>query len=200
MALAGLAYLVMLALATALGAVSGRLLPVEHPAPWLALGEHASAVSLGLGLALALGVILSTRWLVERVAWARRLREDLRPLLHGATGAQLFALAVFSGVAEEWLFRGALQPLVGLVPATIVFGLAHLGPGRRFVAWALWAAAVGLALGAIFEATGSLAGAVLAHVAINAVNLRLVANHHGRLEDRPSRPAPKLVTDRVRVS
>lgn len=199
-ALAALLYGAMFALATGLGALRGALLPISHGEPWLELGEHRVTVSLGLGMALTALVVGSTRVLVARTEWARNLRDELRPLVVGASGAQIAALALLSGIAEEWLFRGALQPLIGLGLATLVFGLAHLGPGRRFAAWALWAAVVGLFLGLIFEVTGSLAGPVLAHVGINWMNLHFIARRDIARDARPAPVGPRLVTDRTRAS
>jgi len=51
------------------------------------------------------------------------------------------------------------------------FGLAHQmrGPGRW--PWVAFSAIVGLALGALYAATGSLLGPIAAHAAINAANL-----------------------------
>ena len=45
----------------------------------------------------------------------------------GFTGALVLALAtaVFAGVGEETLIRGALQPVFGLVPAAILHGVLH---------------------------------------------------------------------------
>jgi hypothetical protein len=45
----------------------------------------------------------------------------------GFTGALILALAtaIFAGVGEETLIRGALQPVFGLVPAAILHGVLH---------------------------------------------------------------------------
>ncbi|MBS2004590.1 MAG: CPBP family intramembrane metalloprotease [Cyanobacteria bacterium SZAS LIN-5] len=45
----------------------------------------------------------------------------------GFTGALILALAtaIFAGVGEETLIRGALQPVLGLVPAAILHGVLH---------------------------------------------------------------------------
>lgn len=160
---------------------------------------HPLATSLALGLALALATTVSTRWLVTRADWARTLRAQMRPFLAGASTAQLGMLALLSGVAEEVFFRGALQPWLGLTVTSLSFGLLHLGPTRAFVPWTIWAVAMGFLFGGIVVLTGHLAGAVVAHVAINAVNLRLVADYDGAL-DVPSTRAPGLVDRRRRAS
>jgi membrane protease YdiL (CAAX protease family) len=89
----------------------------------------------------------------------------------------IVALASASSLGEELFFRGWLQPLVGVVAQAAIFGAAHQvrGPGRWV--WIGWAAAVGLAFGAVFELTGSLAGPLLAHAVINAHGLAFLRDH-----------------------
>jgi membrane protease YdiL (CAAX protease family) len=93
---------------------------------------------------------------------------------------------------------------VGLVPQALLFGVAHAqlsGPSRWV--WVAWASVVGLALGAMFELTGSLLGPMLAHGLINGLNLVYLKTHDtspprnslgGLLSDRrspvPERPSP----------
>jgi hypothetical protein len=81
-------------------------------------------------------------------------------------------LAVASGVAEEAFFRGVLQPALGWLLASLIFGLVHLAPKRELLPWTGFALAAGLVLGALFESTGNLVAPIVAHVGINAVNLR----------------------------
>lgn len=101
------------------------------------------------------------------------------------------ALAFFSGVGEEVFFRGALQPSFGLVPTSLLFGLLHIGPDRRFFAWTPWALAMGFLLGGIYEATGSLGGCIVAHVAINYANLRFIATHDPACRTGGRRVSPR---------
>jgi membrane protease YdiL (CAAX protease family) len=84
-------------------------------------------------------------------------------------------LALLSGIAEEALFRAALQPDVGLVAASLLFGLAHLAPRRELAPWTLFAVAAGLLFGALFDATGNLVAPCVAHFLVNAINLRRLA-------------------------
>ena len=79
--------------------------------------------------------------------------------------------------------QGAL-PTLGWVATSVLFGLVHIGPGRRFLPRTAWAIAMGFALGGIYEATGSLVGPLFAHVAINGLNLAYIARHD------PTGPAP----------
>ena len=81
-------------------------------------------------------------------------------------------LALVSGAAEEALFRGALQPEVGLVIASLLFGLAHFAPRRDLAAWAPAAVIAGFVLGSLYAWTGNLIAPVVAHATVNAINLR----------------------------
>lgn len=152
--------------------------------------------SLGLGVALAALTIVSTRLLVLRSRWGRTLRDDFRALLADASPADTVWLAVLSGVGEELLFRGALLPWWGLAGSSLAFGVLHVGPSRRFLGWTLWASVLGALLGGIFLATGRLEGAILAHVAINAVNLRFVLAFDGRLDTPRTAPGEQSLVPR----
>jgi membrane protease YdiL (CAAX protease family) len=145
---------------------------------WLGEADTSGAagvtMSLGLGAMLAAATAFATRAFVRRFAWARALHAELRPVVRDADDRSIALLAVSSGVAEELLFRGLLTPMIGVVLSAIVFGVVHQARGRGRVAWMAWAFVMGLLFGAIFRATGSLLGAIVAHVAINAANLRLL--------------------------
>lgn len=133
------------------------------------------ALSPLIGLAVALAVVFLSRFAVHRFDWARRLHTDFRSLLGPLSGREILILAVASAVGEELLFRGALQPMIGIWPQAVVFALLHIGPGMRFLPWTLSAFAVGLVFGWLFHATGDLGGPIVAHFAINFMNLHFIA-------------------------
>jgi membrane protease YdiL (CAAX protease family) len=140
---------------------------------WLGMTGAASVLSsLGLGVCICAVTVGATRVVVRRAAWARALHGALRPAVHGAGDATLLAVAVASGVGEELLFRGLLVPLVGIVGSSVLFGALHQIRGSARWWWMAWATAMGLVFALVFVATGSLAGPIVAHAAINAVNLR----------------------------
>ena len=132
--------------------------------------DWGSDSALGVGVAVALlgASQLLTRWTSWADRSARALSEVLGPM---GWGTALW-LAFLSGVAEEALFRGVLQVEFGWVPASLLFGLAHLPMRRELVVWSVQALAVGFLLGALFEVTGNLLAPVLTHCTVNAVNLR----------------------------
>ena len=88
-------------------------------------------------------------------------------------------LAFLSGIAEEALFRGALQPKVGLVAASLLFGLAHFVPRREFAVWTGTTILAGFMLGLLFQKTGNLIAPIVAHFIVNALNLRWLSVNYG---------------------
>lgn len=145
------------------------------PRPWHPLAQLAS------GLAFGLLVVALSRWSSRRFEWASRLDEAMRAMIGQRTGAEVAWMALMSGVGEEWLFRGALQPALGRwvglpIACAIVgalFGAMHVGtPWRTYLPWTLMACVMGWALGALTIASGSFAPAVIAHITINGLNLR----------------------------
>ncbi|HJL17880.1 MAG TPA: CPBP family intramembrane glutamic endopeptidase [Sandaracinaceae bacterium LLY-WYZ-13_1] len=194
-------YSVMAATGLGWAAFRGRPLLLVHPAPWLELGPLAGhGASLGAGAAVALLTLALTRLWVPRFRWARELHVAFRDTLGDALDrVTVPILALCSGIGEELFFRGALQPSIGLVATSVIFGLVHLGPDRRFWPWTAWAVAMGFVLGAIHEATGSLAGPIVAHVWINHANLHYIAAFDPRAPDGDDRRrGPRLVGRRER--
>jgi membrane protease YdiL (CAAX protease family) len=153
---------------------------------WLGITGPASLLlSLGLGVCVGALTVAGTRVLVQRVAWARALHEALRPSVKGAGDGWLFAIAVASALGEELLFRGLLVPLVGVVLSSLLFGALHQVRGQARWGWAAWATGMGLLFAVIFAATGSLAGPIAGHLAINAANLRFLRDNDPAPRRRP---------------
>jgi hypothetical protein len=177
----GLGAVAPLAVYALLGAVGGgaaallRQNPFVAPHAWLGTtGVSAALLSAGLGTILGALTVMATHEVVRRAAWARALHADLRPVVRDAGGATLALAALASGLAEEVLFRGVLVPVVGVAASSLAFGLLHQVRGRARWAWMAWATLMGLLFAAVLLATGSLVGAVVAHVWINAHNLRFL--------------------------
>jgi len=137
------------------------------------LGESpASSVLLGLftaGCTVSLGA-LAYRFLPT----LREISEELAPrLVDGADSTSLVLVSIFSGVGEEAFFRGAVQQEFGLVVASLLFGVAHIGPDRRYLIWTAWAVVAGFVFGFLYEVSGGLLAPILAHTAHNAATLLL---------------------------
>jgi membrane protease YdiL (CAAX protease family) len=152
--------------------------PLMHPQPWLALAPRVShSYSLLVGLAFGALVVLGTRATVPRFAWAKELHQKLRPFASEISTTGIVVLALLSAFGEELVFRGLLQPWLGLVVQALLFGIVHYLPGSSRWVWTAWATLVGLALGAIFQLTGSLIGPLAAHALINGLNLTYLKRH-----------------------
>ena len=133
------------------------------------------ALSPIIGLVVGLAVVFLSRLAVHRFDWARRLHNDFRGILGPLSAREILVLAVASSVGEELLFRGALQPIAGVWLQALVFALLHIGPGWRFLPWTASAFVLGLVFGWLFEVTGDLGGPIVAHFAINYINLHFIA-------------------------
>ena len=136
---------------------------------------------LDLGLGLGAGLLLLGLWAAaERIfPLARDLEARLAQALGPLSGSEAFALALLSGFAEELFFRGAVQGTLGLVAATLLFGLLHSGPGKELRLWTLFALLAGGTLGFLMQWRGNLLGPVAGHFLVNAVNLRRLAGRAG---------------------
>ena len=132
-----------------------------------------------LGAVTAAGVIAVSALLGRWTEMGRRLEETFSELLGPLRWRECLVLGAASGFAEEALFRGALQPEVGLVIASLLFAAAHFAPRRDLRVWTVFAFGAGLLLGALYDATGNLVAPVVAHAGINAVNLRLLSRRYG---------------------
>lgn len=134
---------------------------------------------LGIGIAAGLGLVVVSRAWVARSSAGQRLASELGRLLGPLSWRRAFGFALASGLAEEALFRGALQPQVGLVAATLLFGAAHYVPRPGLRVWSLFALLAGALFGALFEATGDLLAPATAHVVVNGLNLLWLAPSAG---------------------
>jgi membrane protease YdiL (CAAX protease family) len=137
------------------------------------------AAALILGAAAGAGIVVGTRWWTRSLASGERLARAMAALLGPLSTRDVVALALASGLAEEAFFRGALQPRVGWLAASLLFGLAHLVPRREWLPWAGFAALAGLLFGALFELSGSLVAPAAAHALVNGVNLHWLARDTG---------------------
>jgi membrane protease YdiL (CAAX protease family) len=153
----------------------------------LRLTGDSGAGSILLG-SLTAGVTVSLGLLAYRILpFLREIADELAPrLIDGSERGGLLLISIFSGVGEETFFRGAVQHEFGLVAASLLFGIVHVGPDRRYLAWTAWAVLAGFVFGALYEVTGGLLAPILAHAAHNAATLLLwKRSRKGVREDDP---------------
>ena len=137
-------------------------------------------IGLGAGALLCGGWEIARRLLPQPLLIERHFAEVLGPM----TRSEAVVLALLSAIAEELFFRGALQDSFGMWPAAALFSLLHLGPGREFRLWTLFAAVAGIVLGALVLWRGALLAAIVAHGLVNAVGLSRLAGPEERAEER----------------
>lgn len=110
----------------------------------------------------------------------RPFKEFILANLPRFTVEDILLIALMSGLAEEILFRGWLQTKLGIVVASVLFGLIHIW-GREGIGYGLYAVGMGFVLGYLFQVTGNLWTPVCAHAVNNF--LGLLAFRHGWFPD-----------------
>jgi CAAX protease family protein len=139
--------------------------------------QDAARLAWGLGAAVLLSaaVVLASRWAGAHTAWGRRLHAEFHALLGGLGSWQVLALALLSAGGEESLFRGALQPRIGLWPASLLFAALHFPLRRTLLPWTAFAFVLGVMMGVLTEWAGSLWPAILLHFLVNFRSLHDLA-------------------------
>ena len=132
-------------------------------------------LDVGIGVGLGLG-ISAVSALVYRLWPAYRRSADfyLAFVLAPLVPLDSIWLGLLPGMSEELLFRGVMLPAIGLdatglVLSSLCFGVLHMSSRGQWP-YAVWASAVGLALGGSALVTGNLLVPVVAHVVTNFVS------------------------------
>ncbi len=137
------------------------------------------AVGVGLVTGALLGAVFGFG--LTRPAFAERVRPFLSRFTSAPPTPAIFAaLGLAAALGEETLFRAAIQPVAGMVVASLLFMLAHSliadfrHPTAGKAAYPLLAFGMGVVLGLLYERLG-IAAAIAAHFAFDTVALILVA-------------------------
>jgi len=125
--------------------------------------------SVAVGILAGL-VCVGVLWSIRRLPPLERLERWQRVVVETWSTTDAVAVALISGLAEEALLRAFLQPIIGLIPAAVVFAVLHFVPDRKLWFWPLFALISGLLLGGLFEIWGYPAAAAT-HIVINTVAL-----------------------------
>ncbi|MFP5277328.1 MAG: CPBP family intramembrane glutamic endopeptidase [Acidobacteriota bacterium] len=162
--------------------LTGYLVAIWAGRPWHWLLLTASSpLRLGLGLAVALGIVLLFRSQRKHALESERAMDHARrqfeyavPLLpHTAAENRLFHLvSVTAGICEELLFRGFLYwylalwtgPVAAAILSSLIFGLGHIYLG---VAHVPKAGLAGLFFACVALASGALWPAMIIHAAMD---------------------------------
>jgi membrane protease YdiL (CAAX protease family) len=118
-------------------------------------GIVATVGMFGLGLLLWHGRLTVLRNMRQF------LMEQMAPAMSQCHAWETVLVAIAAGVGEEVLFRGVLQPRLGWIAASVLFGLLHaVSPTYIVVAFSL-----GAILAWIQIAGGNLWASIIAHAA-----------------------------------
>lgn len=126
-----------------------NLLPLSND-----LGRDVTVGSLAAVLPAAL-FILSLSPQARRISWIGSLQKtllSLQGIFSQARILDLVAISLIAGIAEEMLFRGVIQTQLGILPASILFGLAHLITPT----YAVIATIMGIYIGILYQVFDSL--------------------------------------------
>lgn len=175
----------------ALTGEAGLLLLAWGLGRWLGISPlqqlHFGPAALLWGVAATAPLLVALAWmLAARSGPAHRLvsfvLEELGALVAGLSISELALLAALAGISEEVLFRGVVQvALAGVLPeagalatASVLFGLVHFATK----AYAMLAGVMGLYLGALFLAQGSLVAPIITHALYDFIALIYVARRY----------------------
>lgn len=133
----------------------------------LLLGAGAAVAAL-IGLGLVLFALQEMRLFEEDPSV---LVEELERVVR-ANPEFVLLLPLAAGITEEIFFRGLLQPRVGLVASSLLFGLVHVGYGT----WVQVVAPVvlGFFFGLLYKWTRSLWTAISAHFCFDFIQFALL--------------------------
>lgn len=169
---AGLLAPVLMALAgLALAFFTGKRLPN--------LGHGLTPAAVGLG-ALATAGSMGLVWLLYRVhpALEKALRRSGMQVgldaLEVAGYPVMIVVVTAAAFGEEILFRGGLQPIIGIVPAAFLFGFSHGGWRREMWAYVVAAALSGTVFGVAYWLTGNIWVPVSGHAMHNILSTALM--------------------------
>jgi CAAX protease family protein len=150
---------------------------VQNQLQWglfIRLNSDKFLLDLLVGLSAAAFTIGLSIFSSKNFFWAQLLEDEFSKVLVPLQIWEIALIALLSGLVEETLFRGAIQPVLGLIPTSLLFGLAHFVPRKVFLPWSAYATFAGFLLGSVTELRKNLFPVILAHCIINFVLILLL--------------------------
>jgi len=144
----------------------------------IVLDGQPVAAQIGWGITFGLAISITSSVIVLFFPPFSSLRRQVLELLSrlDLSGLNPLWFGLAAGIGEELLFRGALQPIVGVWWASLIFTLAHFRTGQfHSMNWQklIYATSVfiaGLFLGSVFLEIGLIA-AMVTHAVVDVVSL-----------------------------
>lgn len=122
----------------------------------------------GLLSLLGSGIILCTQEIfLQAFPSYQNLRQHMAKLLGPMSVLQALYLALIAALAEEILFRGALQPYLGVMVTSVLLAILHINLENLFSPLMLLAFLSSFVLGSVFEHTRSIYPTLVIHLIIN---------------------------------
>lgn len=132
--------------------------------------EQGTIVLLGVGILVATGQLFD--------AWFPSFRlhkEQTHRLIGPLSWSSVIILAFLAAAGEELLFRGVMQPYLGLGLTSVLIGFLHFSPQGSFTAWSVYGLLTAMLLGVVFEHTKSLVPGFALH---SIVNINFLLKHY----------------------
>ena len=142
----------------------------EKPLEYLKIKfEISTFKAIGIGLLVGIGLFVISGvafGLMSELGYSQDnvLAERLSDLI-GKNILYIFIIALFAGLSEEIFFRGFLQRNIGIIPASIIFGIVHIG--YLTIAQVIGPLILGLIWGLLLNKTDNLAAPISSHFIIN---------------------------------
>ncbi|EIT86557.1 hypothetical protein A374_03264 [Fictibacillus macauensis ZFHKF-1] len=145
--------------------VAGSILMFFTSFPWSHVTWNTKAELYGLGLAIGtvLFNLLLYKWLPLSYVDDGGINERIFSSL---SLPNIALLTLVIAICEEWLFRGALQNLLGLHITSICFALLHIRYLKKPVLFSV-AVLLSYLLGYLYESTDNLVAPMSAHFLID---------------------------------
>jgi membrane protease YdiL (CAAX protease family) len=134
--------------------------------------QYSTKTTISIIVASIAFLLLVQRLLEDLFSSYVTFKRRLAVVFGGLGWLGMLWIALVSAVGEEILFRGAIQPFLGLWFTSLLFGLLHMDPEGGISAWTLWAILAGVVLGSVVNVTGSLWPAIFIHFIINFIGIR----------------------------
>lgn len=162
--------------AVSLGLFLSAAVMLWHLIYWgyFSFGKEPFRQVSGKVMLLCIMLVFASRFVFNILAQELGLPDELAETMEQVSNNILgcISIAVLAPILEEVLFRGAIQgylmrkynPTVGIVVASLIFGLIHMNPIQVFYAFFL-----GLIFGWIYYRTRSLMPVVIGHVLNNSL-------------------------------
>lgn len=147
--------------------------------PWHGAGFDFRSLlsSIAATLPMVAGLLVMIHWRVRPfVELNQLLEETIGPSIRACQWYDFVVMSILAGLGEELLFRGVLQPLLGIVIASFLFGSLH---------WLNWAYAAiatiyGFYFGWLSATTDNLIVPIAVHAAYDLVAFAMLQRQYNR--------------------